>query len=52
MSKPDILQMGPYPDWDQGPLDAAFHMHRYFQAADKAAVSVRALALEADVIRQ
>ena len=37
MSKPDILQMGPYPDWDQGPLDAAFHMHRYFQAADKAA---------------
>jgi lactate dehydrogenase-like 2-hydroxyacid dehydrogenase len=37
MSKPHILQLGPYPDWDQGPLDAAFHMHRYFEAADKAA---------------
>ena len=33
----EILQMGPYPEWDQGPLDAAFTMHRYFEAADKAA---------------
>lgn len=37
MTKPHILQVGPYPEWDQGPLDAAFHMHRYFEAADKAA---------------
>lgn len=37
MSKPDILQMGPYPDWDQVPLEQNFHMHRYFEAADKAA---------------
>ena len=37
MTKPDILQMGPYPDWDQEPLEAAFHMHRYFEADDKAA---------------
>lgn len=36
MSKPDILQIGPYPEWDQGPLDAAFNMHRYFEAGDKA----------------
>ncbi len=36
MTKPHILQVGPYPEWDQGPLDAAFHMHRYFEAADKA----------------
>jgi lactate dehydrogenase-like 2-hydroxyacid dehydrogenase len=36
MSKPDILQMGPYPDWDQVPLEQNFHMHRYFEAADKA----------------
>jgi lactate dehydrogenase-like 2-hydroxyacid dehydrogenase len=35
MSKPHILQTGPYPDWDQVPLDASFHMHRYFEAADK-----------------
>lgn len=37
MTKPDILQMGPYPDWDQVPLEQNFHMHRYFEAADKAA---------------
>lgn len=37
MSKPEILQVGPYPEWDQGPLDAAFTMHRYFEAAEKAA---------------
>lgn len=37
MSKPEILQMGPYPDWDQIPLDEAFTMHRYFEAGDKAA---------------
>jgi lactate dehydrogenase-like 2-hydroxyacid dehydrogenase len=37
MSKPQILQIGPYPAWDQDPLDAAFTMHRYFEAADKAA---------------
>jgi lactate dehydrogenase-like 2-hydroxyacid dehydrogenase len=37
MTKPHILQAGPYPEWDQVPLDAAFHMHRYFEAADKTA---------------
>lgn len=37
MTKPNILQVGPYPEWDQTPLDAAFHMHRYFEAADKPA---------------
>jgi lactate dehydrogenase-like 2-hydroxyacid dehydrogenase len=37
MNKPDILQVGYYPEWDQGPLDAAFVMHRYFEAADKPA---------------
>ncbi len=37
MTKPQILQVGPYPEWDQVPLDAAFHSHRYFEAADKAA---------------
>jgi len=37
MTKPHILQVGPYPEWDQTPLDAAFHMHRYFEASDKAA---------------
>ena len=37
MTKPHILQVGPYPEWDQTPLDAAFHMHRYFEADDKPA---------------
>ena len=37
MSKPDLLQMGAYPDWDQIPLEAAFQVHRYFEAADKLA---------------
>jgi lactate dehydrogenase-like 2-hydroxyacid dehydrogenase len=37
MTKPDILQLGPYPEWDQVPLDAQFQMHRYFEASDKAA---------------
>lgn len=35
MNKPPILQIGPYPQWDQEPLDAAFQVHRYFEAADK-----------------
>lgn len=35
MTKPDILQVGYYPDWDQDPLDAAFTMHKYFEADDK-----------------
>lgn len=36
MPKPEVLQMGPYPAWDQEPLDAAFTMHRFFEASDKA----------------
>lgn len=35
MTKPDVLQVGPYPSWDQEPLEAAFAMHRYFEADDK-----------------
>ncbi|MEM7299486.1 MAG: 2-hydroxyacid dehydrogenase [Pseudomonadota bacterium] len=37
MSKPSVLQVGPYPDWDQEPLDAAFDMKRYFEAEDEKA---------------
>lgn len=37
MSKPRVLQVGPYPAWDQEPLDAAFHMHRLFEAEDRKA---------------
>ena len=38
MSKIEILQMGPYPEWDQVPLDEAYTVHRYFEADDKAAL--------------
>lgn len=35
MEKPVILQTGAYPDWDQGPLESLFDVHRYFEADDK-----------------
>jgi len=37
MTRPVILQIGPYPEWDQGPLDAAFDVKRLFEAEDKQA---------------
>ena len=33
MDTPLILQIGPYPAWDEGPLGQSFVMHRYFEAA-------------------
>ena len=36
-NKAEILQIGPYPAWDQEALDAAFRVHRYFEAEDKPA---------------
>ena len=37
MSKPNILQMGDYPEWDQTPLEVAYTMYRYDLATNKAA---------------
>ncbi|MEM1286996.1 MAG: 2-hydroxyacid dehydrogenase [Pseudomonadota bacterium] len=37
MEKPDILQVGPYPEWDQAPLDQAFTTHKFFEAPDQGA---------------
>ena len=37
MTKPHVLQMGSYPEWDQTPLDAAYTLHAYHTAPDKAA---------------
>lgn len=34
MEKPVILQVGPYPDWDQTPLEAAFDVRRLYEAED------------------
>ncbi len=36
MTKPVILQVGPYPDWDQAPIDAAFDAKRLFEAGNPA----------------
>ena len=55
MSKPDVLQVGAYPEWDQGPLEQSFTMHRYFEATDKPGFlakvggSVRAIATRGDL---
>ncbi|MEL7115431.1 MAG: 2-hydroxyacid dehydrogenase [Pseudomonadota bacterium] len=37
MPKPVVLQIGPYPDWDQEPLEQAFDIKRLFESSDKAA---------------
>lgn len=55
MSKPEVLQVGPYPDWDQVPLDAAFTMHRWWEATDRDSFlarhgpTVRAIATRGDL---
>jgi lactate dehydrogenase-like 2-hydroxyacid dehydrogenase len=36
MTRPEILQVGSHPAWDEEPLSQAFTLHRYFDAADKA----------------
>jgi lactate dehydrogenase-like 2-hydroxyacid dehydrogenase len=35
LEKPEILQLGPYPAWDQEPLDETFLMHRLFEVEDR-----------------
>jgi lactate dehydrogenase-like 2-hydroxyacid dehydrogenase len=55
MTKPSILQVGSYPDWDQTALDADYSIHRYFDATDKPAFltargpSIRAIATRGDL---
>ena len=55
MGKPHLLQAGAYPPGDQEPLDAAFTVHRLWEAADRAAFlaevgpQVRAIATRGDL---
>ncbi|WP_171097221.1 2-hydroxyacid dehydrogenase [Ruegeria sp. HKCCD7255] len=55
MAKPVILQVGPYPDWDQNPIDTVFDAKRLFEAPDKAAFlaqhgpNVRAIATRGEL---
>ncbi len=37
VDKAHILQIGPYPSWDEEALSQRFVLHRYFEAEDKAA---------------
>lgn len=55
MSKPIVLQVGPYPEWDQVPLDAAFDVKRLFEAPNRSAFlaehgrNVRAIATRGEL---
>lgn len=55
MTKPEILQVGSYPAWDEEPLARSFTLHRYFEAEDKAAFlasvgpSIRGIATRGDL---
>jgi len=35
MTKPDILLMGPYPDWDLVELEARYAVHKIYEAEDR-----------------
>ncbi len=55
MTHPQILQVGTLPAWDQAPLEAAFTVHRLFDAPDKSAFlaqhgpQIRAIATRGDL---
>jgi len=55
MSKPTVLQVGPYPDWDQVALDQAFDVKRMFEAQNPNALlaehgqNIRAIATRGEL---
>src|SRR5581483_2024999 len=55
MSKPEILLMGPYPDWDLADLKARYQVHKIFAAPDreaflaKHAAHIRAIATRGEL---
>jgi lactate dehydrogenase-like 2-hydroxyacid dehydrogenase len=55
MGKPHLLQAGAYPPMDQEPIDAAYTVHRLWEAGDRAAFlaevgpAVRAIATRGDL---
>lgn len=52
---PDVLQVGPYPAWDEEPLAASFTLHKLFEAGDrptflqKHGPSIRAIATRGEL---
>ena len=55
MTKPHVLQMGPYPEWDIPPLEKRFVLHALHEAKDRAAFlakvgpQIRAIATRGDL---
>ncbi len=55
MSKPEILMLGSYPQWDMDPLERDYVIHRYWEAADqpaylaKVAGNIRAIGTRGDI---
>jgi lactate dehydrogenase-like 2-hydroxyacid dehydrogenase len=55
MSKPEILMLGSYPQWDMEPLARDYIVHRYWEAADKpsfvakVANNIRAIGTRGDI---
>lgn len=55
MDSVEILQMGPYPEWDQEPLEKMFKMHLYYDAVDpdilieKKAENIRGIATRGEL---
>lgn len=53
-ARPELLMMGALPAWDMEPLDAAYRLHKYWEATDKAALlaacgQVRAILTKGDI---
>jgi lactate dehydrogenase-like 2-hydroxyacid dehydrogenase len=55
MSKPELLVIGPYPDWDMKALEENYSVHRLWEAADRAsfiaqhAEKIQAIATRGDL---
>ena len=37
MTRPDVLMIGPYPQWDMEPLEGSYSLHKLWEASDKPA---------------
>ena len=49
--KPEVLMVGPYPEWDMAPMAEAYVLHKLWQAADRDAVLAQCGAVQAIATR-
>lgn len=55
MPKPEILMIGPYPDWDMEPLEDAYRVHKLWESDDRDSVidehaeNIRAIATRGEL---